>query len=266
MALAESPIPVFQRGDWPGPLTLRRGWARAEARPWNDVTPDAVIHLVRGGTSFLQACTNRLLELGAPTVISPPLARSARRNWERAGYRQFLDLALMRLPLEGQIAAPDHLVVGTSVDEMDGLLAIDRAAFAEFWRFDADGIHEALGATSRSVLLVIRGSDGEPIGYSVVGHGHALSYLQRVAVHPTWQGQGMGRSLVRASARAARNAGARAMLLNTQFENTLAIDLYHSEGFVTLHEPLAVLRFGLERLAEVDAADLQPALAREAAF
>jgi len=205
--------------------------------------PDAVIRLVRGGTSFLEACTSRLLELGAPTVISPPLAAPARRSWEHAGYQDFLDLALMRLGLEDHIAAPDHLVVESSVEQMDALLAIDRAAFTEFWRFDAHGIDEALAATSRSTVFAIRDGDGDPAGYAIVGYGHAISYLQRVAVHPDWQGRGMGRSLVRASARAGRNTGARAMLLNTQFDNAAAIELYQAEGFVTLHEPLAVLRF-----------------------
>ena len=244
MALAESPIPVFQRGDWPGPLTLRRGWARAEARPWNDVAPDAILRVIRGGTSFLQACTDLLIERGAPTVFSPPLAASARRSWEHAGYRPFLELALMRRSLEDPIACPDHLVIEVDSDDLSGVLDIDRAAFSEFWRFDRRGLEEAMGATARSSVFAIRNADGRPAAYAVVGYGHAISYLQRVAVDPAWQGAGMGRSLVRVAARTARSSGARAMLLNTQFENEAAMALYRSEGYVTLTEPLAVLRFG----------------------
>ena len=52
----------------------------------------------------------------------------------------------------------------------------------------------------------------------------------------------MGRSLVRVAARSARAAGARAMLLNTQFDNKAALRLYEVEGFVILPESLAVLR------------------------
>jgi ribosomal protein S18 acetylase RimI-like enzyme len=244
MALAESPIPVFQRGDWPGPLTLRRGWARAEARPWNDAVPDAILRMVRGGTSFLEACTGLLVERGAPSVFTPPLATSARRSWDSAGYRPFLELALMRRSLEDPIGSPDHLVVEVDGSDPAGLLDIDRAAFAEFWRFDRRGLEEAMGATSRSSVFVVRNSDGRPAAYAIVGYGHAISYLQRVAVDPAWQGRGMGRSLVRVAARATRNAGARAMLLNTQFDNEPAMELYRSEGYVTLTEPLVVLRFG----------------------
>ena len=78
----------------------------------------------------------------------------------------------------------------------------------------------------------------------MVGYGHAISYLQRVAVHPDWQGQGMGRSLIRAAARGAKRAGSKALLLNTQSENSGATTLYESEGFVLLPESLAVLRIG----------------------
>jgi ribosomal protein S18 acetylase RimI-like enzyme len=63
-----------------------------------------------------------------------------------------------------------------------------------------------------------------------------------VAVHPDWQGKGMGRSLIRTVARSAKRAGSKALLLNTQAENEHAINLYASEGYVLLPESLAVLR------------------------
>lgn len=242
MALAERPLPVFQRGRWPGALTLRRGWARAEARPWNDAVPDATLRLVRGGSGFLTACTRKLQDLGAPTVMTPPLPASARRVWVNAGYEEFLPLALMRLDLARPVGPPNHLVIESEPADIDGLLRIDRSAFPEFWRFDRYGIAEAIAATSDTAVYIIRDSEGSPAAYAVVGNGHAISYLQRVAVHTSWQGQGMGRSLVRVAARNARASGAKAMLLNTQFDNESAIGLYESEGYVLLPEPLAVLR------------------------
>ena len=54
----------------------------------------------------------------------------------------------------------------------------------------------------------------------------------------------MGRSLVRAASRSARRQGSKAILLNTQFDNTSAIGLYETEGFIQLPESLAVLKSG----------------------
>jgi ribosomal protein S18 acetylase RimI-like enzyme len=148
----------------------------------------------------------------------------------------------MRRDLETTLPTPDHLVVEMDEPDIDQLLDIDQASFPEFWRFDGTGISEALRATGTARTFVIRGSDGAAAAYVIVGYGHAMTYLQRLAVHPEWQGTGMGRSLVRVAARSARTAGAQAMLLNTQFDNTAAIGLYEAEGFVTLPERLALFR------------------------
>ena len=242
MALADTPQRVFQRGTWPGSISLRKGWARAEARPWNDVVSDATLRLIRGGSGFIEACTARLYDLGASAVLSSPLAPSARRPWENAGFTDHLDLALMRLSLEASIPAPSHLVVRWDDFDLDRMLAIDRDAFPEFWRFDRAGLMESTQATSKASVLAIRDGDEGITGYAVVGYGSAISYLQRVAVDPAWQGHGMGRSLVRAAARSAHRHGSKAMLLNTQFDNEPAISLDESEGDLLLPETLAVLK------------------------
>ena len=224
-------------------MTFRRGWARADARPWNDAESTASLRLMRGGSGFLQACTTRLTAMGAPSVLSPPLPASAFSPWVEADYEPFLDLALMRLELTEQPPCPNHLVVDGGDVPLEKLLEIDAAAFLPFWRFDENGMGEALEATGNSDTLIIRDADGGPAGFAIVGYGSAVAYLQRVAVHPTWQGQGMGRSLVRASARRARKNGAKIMLLNTQFDNEPAIGLYKEEGFALLPEPLSLLRY-----------------------
>lgn len=224
-------------------MSFRRGWASASARPWNDVEPDATLRLLRGGRSFLSACSRRVIEFGAPSVLSPPLPSSSLRTWETAGYKLFLQLALMRLALDEQPRAPDHLVVETGIDRLEDLLAIDAAAFDRFWHFDRLGLTEALQATASAKVFIIRDSDGNPTSFAIVGFGSAIAYLQRVAVHPDWQGQGMGRSLVRVAGRKAREEGARVMLLNTQIDNTPALRLYESEGYVRLPEPLCLLRY-----------------------
>jgi ribosomal protein S18 acetylase RimI-like enzyme len=242
MAVADSAFRIVHRGDWPGPVSFRRGWYRADARPWNGDTPEATLRLVRGGSVFLEACTAELRDLGAESVVSPPLPSNSLDTWRNAGYEPFIDLALMRRSLDRPVRAPDHLVAEVDDVDIEELLAIDSAAFSEFWRFDRHGLEEAIAATGTSSILVIREGSGRPAGFAVVGYGSAISYLQRVAVHPRWQGCGMGRSLVRVAARKARAGGAQVMLLNTQLDNECAIALYESEGFVRLPDPLALLR------------------------
>ncbi len=74
-------------GDWPGAITLRRGWARADSRPWNDSVPLAHLRMQRGNAAFIGDCVEALQELGAPGVLSPPLPESAQRLWLEAKFR-----------------------------------------------------------------------------------------------------------------------------------------------------------------------------------
>ena len=232
---------LITRGTWPGPLTLRRGWARAEARPWNDEYDDAHLRLIRGGPAFIDESSRTLLELGAPSVFSPPLPATAQRSWRQAGFEGHSTLSLLRLELAPVVASPDHLVAEGSSEDLGEAIRIDLAAFPSFWRLDEAGLSEAIEATPQAQLLVIRSPTSGLCGFAIVGFGSALAYLQRIAVDPPWQSQGMGRSMVRAAARKARARGASALLLNTQDDNVAALRLYEAEGFVTLQEPLELL-------------------------
>ena len=86
--------------------------------------------------------------------------------------------------------------------------------------------------------------DSDLLGFSIVGAGAGAGYLQRNAVAPSVQHRGIGRALVRASLRWARQHGARQMLLNTLGNNDAASNLYLTEGFTHLDDRLAILRGG----------------------
>ncbi|MDP8959592.1 MAG: GNAT family N-acetyltransferase [Actinomycetota bacterium] len=228
-------------GDWPGPIVLQRGWARAEARPWNEEVPDAQLRLLRGGRQFLQACTSRILQ-DAPAIVSPPLSDPGRGPWSDVGYQPFLLLDLYRRRLSADLPEPEQEVKLGSPDDWGAALAVDQAAFRGLWRIDRAGLDEALRSTPRSALLLSPGPGNQVAGFAVVGSSGSLAYLQRMAVRPESQGRGVGRSLVRAALRWSRAAGSRAVFLNTQPDNTAAGRLYRSEGFVVLPDPLHVLR------------------------
>lgn len=233
---------VRVEGVWPEPITLRRGWARAESRPWNDVVPMAHLRLMRGGgTQFLSDCVDALREVGASAVLSPPLPRSAQQTWCDAEFVHHADLALLRTTLD-RIPPPAHLVLVGGEADVEEALRIDAAAFDDFWRFDQRAMCEAMASTPRAVLHVVRNAAGGLAGFAVSGAGTSIAYLQRLAVDPGSQGRGIGRSLVRSSARWAKRMGSRVLMLNTQIDNDGAIALYESEGFVALKEPLAVLK------------------------
>ncbi len=120
------------------------------------------------------------------------------------------------------------------------MLEVDGVAFDPFWRFDAAGLDDARAATPNSRFRVAD-SHGEVVGYAITGRAGLLGYLQRLAVRPDRQGEGLGRALVVDALRWARRHGASSMLVNTQETNARALALYRKLGFVQETVGLAVL-------------------------
>lgn len=230
------------RGKWPAPITLRRGWSLATARPWNDESSDAHLRLIRGGADFLRDAAETI-PVSNGAVLSPPLAAGSSRLWEQAGFESHLELDMFQRDLLARQPSPSIPVTTGESTEWDVAVDIDRAAFEPLWRLGANGLKEALDATPTSAFLTVRTDSGETVGFAIVGAGAATGYLQRVAVSPKDTGQGYGRALVQASLGWARNHGCRTMLLNTQPDNEAAGRLYESEGFTRVSGGLTIWSF-----------------------
>lgn len=239
--LAQVSNDVRTRGDWPGTVQMRRGWAAARVRPWNDqTTAIAALRLDRGGDRFLVACCEWLFAHDVRTVLSPAIAAGQLGVWRRAGFVDHLELTLFERSLGRPAAQPATPVEKLADPDLTALAKIDDLAFDETWRVGREGLADALVATPASAVLAV-GQSRKLGGFVIVGEALGVAYLQRLAVDPYLTGRGVGRSLVRASIRWARARGARTMLLNTQPDNRAAAGLYVSEGFVRLSARLQVL-------------------------
>ena len=83
--------------------------------------------------------------------------------------------------------------------------------------------------------------DGRIVGYAVTGRAGSRGYLQRLAVDPDAQGQGIGTTLVQDSFDWLRRRGARETLVNTQESNHKALALYERLGYRCQPQGLLVL-------------------------
>ena len=232
---------MITHGTWPNRVTLRHGWSKAVARPWNDNVPDASLRLVRGSASFVRRAADHLLDSTVDGVTSPPVLGSGQRVWRKAGFETYLRLHLYRTQLTRHPGQPGARVKWASHPDWRRLALIDRASFDDLWTMNAVGLREAFEATARAGVLIT--DEGPTItGFAIVGVGGTTGYLQRIAVDPEWRGHGLGRALVRTAMSWAATRGAVTMMLNTQPDNAPSAALYQAEGFSRMTSDLDVLR------------------------
>ncbi len=110
--------------------------------------------------------------------------------------------------------------------DLDAVMAIERRAYPFPW---TRGIFRDCLAAGYPALLALE--DDHPAGYAVMSIAADEAHVLNLCSAPERQSRGLGRHLLRALLRAARDQGAARVFLEVRPSNPAAIALYHSEGF-----------------------------------
>lgn len=218
---------------------FRGGIARVAA--WHGRPDIASVALQCRGAPPLDAVgrlLDQLREAGYREVITNALAPGASLPLVDSGFAIRGRLHLLSHDLE-TIAPPSRQTRRARASDRAALLAVDTAAFEEFWRLDAAGLDQAIRATPKAHTRVTR---GDPLaGYALFGQADDTGYVQRLAVQPDAQGRGIGPALLSDGLRWMRLHNARSAFVNTQVDNDRALRLYERAGFRRMPVGLCVL-------------------------
>jgi ribosomal protein S18 acetylase RimI-like enzyme len=235
--------------------TVQWGTDQLRVGPWRGDHRIAYVAPAPGhppATAALGQCLRMLSERNYVSVLTSALSPAEQHPFLALGFSVHEHLHLLRRHLDGAIADPGA-GSGPAVANRRGrrgdradVLAVDHRAFNPFWRFDQVGLNDARGATPVSRFRVVA-ADGVVVGYAVTGRAGPISYLQRLAVDPDHQRQGIARALVLDALRWAQRRGATTMLVNTQEQNSPALTLYRQLGFVLELDGLDVLERDLDQ-------------------
>lgn len=187
-------------------------------------------------------CLRTLAEREVQAAVTPALSPQEAEAFFRAGFRLHEQLHLLARPITGPPPAVTARLRRGWPWDRTRVLEVDNKAFEQFWQFDAFSLREARRATPASRFEVATGPGGV-VGYAVTGRAGGRGYLQRLAVDPATQGQGIGASLVNDCLTWLYRKGVSMALVNTQEHNSRALALYERLGFVRQREGLLVLRW-----------------------
>ncbi|MFN0091989.1 MAG: GNAT family N-acetyltransferase [Acidimicrobiales bacterium] len=240
---------------------LRFGGERLRVGPWRGDHEVAYLAPLADAEPLSRAAASRCAETlrarGYRSVVTSALARSETNGLLEAGFSVHECLHLLAHDMVGlpaPPAPPDRMTVRRARRaERAAVLDVDHAAFSRFWQLDEHGLEEALTATPVSRFRVASSRGERPsriFGYTVFGRAGPRGYLQRLAVHPSAAGRGLGRCLVLDGLSWLERRSVRQTLVNTQESNETALALYQRLGFVLQAEGLVVLRRALHPAAE----------------
>jgi len=131
--------------------------------------------------------------------------------------------------------------------DFPALVALDQAAFDPLWQNTATVFR---GILAIYPYFVVAEMDGVVVGYQFCSLMGRQGYLARVAVHPDYQGRGIGVRLLAEAIAFFQREGAKVITLNTQQDNRASQRLYRWFGFRLMGEEALVLKLGINSSPE----------------
>lgn len=110
--------------------------------------------------------------------------------------------------------------------DLDAVIAMEQAAYPRPWTRGIFADCLEVGYQCRVHEL-----EGELVGYSVHSVAAGEAHLLNLCVDPKFQGQGLGRAILRQVLSETKEQGADTLFLEVRASNSRAQALYESEGF-----------------------------------
>lgn len=229
---------------------IESGRERLRAGPWRGDPGTAYLNPVPGAplpsSDFVRRCLRTLAGQGYRRVVTGALSPTEQSAFRAAGFAVTEHLHLLSHDLRSlpplDVSGPQVVVRRGSRPDRGQVLELDRLAFDPFWRLDGAGLDEAIAATPHTRFRVAADpANDHVVAYAITGRAGRRGYLQRLAVHPDVQRQGLGLLLVADGLRWLRRWRTEKAMVNTQLANERALALYERVGFRREPSGLSVL-------------------------
>jgi len=151
-------------------------------------------------------------------------------------------LSWMRGGEPPEIELPGYIIRPMNYDDLSAVEGVDAASFSLVWQNSRPCLEMAFNQAA--IATVVEGPDGL-VGYQISTSGPMGGHLARLAVHPAYQGKGIGYSLLRDLLIQFKRRGIQSVTVNTQHDNQASMALYEKVGFRRTGEEYPVYQYDL---------------------
>lgn len=220
--------PTLHLSEWPFDPTIAM---LVQADHTVEIDPEHLVELI-----------GRAASLGVRKIRTGALRATSTERVLSQGFHAIDTLALLSFDLSAPLRplSVDSRLRPLRRRHLSAAEEVDLDAFGPKWAQHRGALLDTRQATlhSRSRRMTI---DGQPVvGFALSGYTNEVGYLQRLAVSPNHQGQGIGFALTSDALRWMRQRGCDHALVNTSVRNEGALGLYEKIGFSVLAEQLTI--------------------------
>ncbi len=218
----------------------RRGEIVGALLAWPDESPVAWVRLA-GLDDSLEI--GQWLDLTLPLIIEELRRRGTRSlawmdygDWagphlERRGFARLVEVTTLAkfdraLPALRDLST--HYLRPAADGDIPATVAVDRIAFTPHWWHSEESMRRRAATAFHFMVAEVAGT---VVGYAEGELHPPDAHLNRIALHPDYQGRGIGAALLHDALHAFWRGGAEQVTLNTQVNNHPARRLYRRFGF-----------------------------------
>ena len=232
-----------------GVTVLKHPGGQLRLMPWQASTRVAYLASITDQPNvpreFIEEAISLLQNQGFDSVVTGAISNQHETSFFETGFTEKERLVLLHQRVHGQSGRRQHAnrlrrPHRIRRRHVNAVLQVDSRCFDSFWRLDDSGINEALAATVRTRFRFYA-HQGAVASYAISGFTGQSGFIQRLAVDPAAQHQGLGAGLLDDALRWMARRGVRDVYVNTQTTNKSALALYRRMGFAPTADYLAVL-------------------------
>ncbi len=125
-------------------------------------------------------------------------------------------------------------------EDLEMVETVDHTSFTPVWQTSRFTLEAAF---KQSAVATVAESGNQIVGYQISTATTRGGHLARLAVHPQFQGQGIGYALVRDALLKFTQRGAQTITVNTQKGNLASLAIYQKAGFLATGEDYPVFQY-----------------------
>ncbi len=214
-------------------------------RKLNGFVDDILFEKIYGGASLLKKI-EKIAKNKNISFSSSMINENLSKSWLSSGWEENHTLNICVLNLKNQIRKTQRLGERVEIkkfhhDDIENLLKLDHKIFDPYWRNSLSSFIETMKSCNNNYLFKI-GTKESPSGYAILGETRKFTYLQRIGVIKDSQGLGLGDMLLKAVINFSIDKRFINIKLNTQKDNTVALNLYKKNNFEVSPRKLVIMK------------------------